>query len=171
MSERYGRLVARARLLGVPAHQAPDVVQEALVRTFARRRGFASLAQAEQYVRRAIVTVWFDESGRAVRERARWDRAASGGPTVVADHATQVIASADVAAALAHLAPRERACVVLRYLDDVSIHETADLLGLTDGAVKRYVSDGLARLNAALGTAAVPSDDDVPVVPVEGGAR
>ena len=54
--------------------------------------------------------------------------------------------------ALAALSPRERACVVLRQMEDLSVVETASALGLSEGAVKRYTSDGLARLNAALGS-------------------
>lgn len=172
MSERYGRLVARARLVGVPEDQAADVVQDALIKVFSRRRGFASLGQAEQYVRRTIVTVWVDESGRSARERARWDRATDRGAEVAVDHAPGVVDNAAIAAALATLAPRERACVVLRHLDDLSIRETAELLRLSEGAVKRYVSDGLAKLNAALGT--TESVDDparVPVLPIEGSGR
>ena len=59
---------------------------------------------------------------------------------------------ADVVRALAALSPRERACVVLRQMEDLSVVETASALGLSEGAVKRYTSDGLARLNAALGS-------------------
>ena len=55
--------------------------------------------------------------------------------------------------------------MVLRHLDDLSVRETASLLGLSEGAVKRYVSDGVAALNAALGTTS-PDDRD-PVVLVQ----
>lgn len=58
MTERYGRLLARARVLGVSADEAGDLVQEALLRTFSRRRDFADVAAAEQYVRRSIVTAF-----------------------------------------------------------------------------------------------------------------
>ena len=59
---------------------------------------------------------------------------------------------ADVQRALQALPPRERACVVLRQVEDMSIRETATALGLSEGAVKRYTADGTARLDAALGT-------------------
>jgi DNA-directed RNA polymerase specialized sigma24 family protein len=42
--------------------------------------------------------------------------------------------------------------VVLRQMEDLSVVETAAALGLSEGAVKRYTSDGLSRLNAALGS-------------------
>jgi DNA-directed RNA polymerase specialized sigma24 family protein len=41
---------------------------------------------------------------------------------------------------------------MLRYLDHLSTHEAARALGLSEGAVKRYVSDAVAKLNGLLGT-------------------
>ena len=67
-------------------------------------------------------------------------------------------------AALAQLSPRQRACVVLRYLDDVPVRETAALLGVSDGAVKRYTADGIRILNALLGTQATVNDHTVQVL-------
>lgn len=172
MTERYPRLLARARMLVPSQDEAADLVQEALLKTFSRRRHFESVGQAEQYVRRTIVTLFADEAGRAGRERARWGRAASGAPVAVPDPAVSVAASVDVSAALAGLAPRVRACVVLRYLEDLSIKETAARLGLSAGAVKRYVSDGIAALNASLGTSDSVEDlEHVTVRTTEGGAR
>ena len=72
--------------------------------------------------------------------------------------------------ALASLAPRVRACVLLRYVEDLSIRETAHILGLSEGTVKRYVADGLAALNARLGTT-TPDDSDLAPVTTEGAAR
>lgn len=57
----------------------------------------------------------------------------------------------EVERALAALSPRERACAVLRHMENLSTRETAHLLGLSEGAVKRYVADGVAALAAALG--------------------
>ena len=46
--------------------------------------------------------------------------------------------------------------VVLRHLDDLSVRDTAVLLGLSEGAVKRYVSDGVRALSARLDVVAAP---------------
>jgi RNA polymerase sigma-70 factor (ECF subfamily) len=43
---------------------------------------------------------------------------------------------------------------VLRFYDDLTVPEIANRLGLSDGAVKRYLSDGIHHLNTVLGTAA-----------------
>lgn len=156
VAERYPRLLARARML-VPSHaEAQDLVQEALVATFSKRRGFESMAQAEQYVRRAIVTTQLNAVKRGARERQHW--VSVGAQDVAPDHAGGVAGAADVAGILHDLAPRVRACVALRYLDDLSIAETARVLGISEGAVKRYVSDGLTELNSRLGTHATVAD-------------
>ena len=57
----------------------------------------------------------------------------------------------ELRSALASLPPRERACAVLRHLEGLSTRETAELLGLSEGSVKRYLSDAMASLAARLG--------------------
>lgn len=163
--ERYPVLVARAMLM-VPPGDAEDLVQEALVATFTARARFESVGQAEQYVRRAIVSRFVDRTRRRGTERSAW---AAAGP-----HAEPVQPgpeerglSTELEAALAHLSPRQRACVVLRHLDDLSVRETASVLGLSEGAVKRYVSDGVAALHALLGTTVAADRDAVVLVPTE----
>jgi len=51
---------------------------------------------------------------------------------------------------IARLPQREREAVVLRMVWDLSVQETADCMGTSPGAVKRYCSDGLHRLNNSL---------------------
>jgi RNA polymerase sigma factor (sigma-70 family) len=61
-----------------------------------------------------------------------------------------------VQTALAQLPTRQRAVVVLRYYDDLSVAQTAQALGCTEGTVKSQTHDALARLRALLGEAVVP---------------
>lgn len=150
VQERYARLVGHAMLVSAARADAEDLVHEALISTFAGRARFSSLAEAEQYVRRSIVSRSVDSSRRRARERAAVQRLA-----VRAQPVTEIEPGGlgeDVRRALMALPPRERACVVLRLADDQSVRETASLLGLSEGAVKRYTSDGVARLDAALST-------------------
>ena len=48
------------------------------------------------------------------------------------------------------LTPRERACVVLRYYEDLNVVDIAETLGISAGAVKRYLSDRLAKLSLSI---------------------
>ena len=54
-------------------------------------------------------------------------------------------------AALARLEPVDRAVVVLRYLDDVSVEEVGRLLGLSPTAVRSRAMRALARIRTTLG--------------------
>lgn len=160
VATRHRDLVAYARMLTGDAHQADDLVQDALIETFGGRRRFDHLASAEAYTRRVISSRFIDGTRRRSAERRALGRVGAteadpaAGPDTVVEHRT------DVERALDLLTPRERVCVVLRYLEHLSVAETAARLGLSAGTVKRYVHDGIVKLNAALGT-------DAPVDEVE----
>ena len=145
----YARLVALARLLVDRQVEAEEIVQEAFVRALA---GWERLEQREDplpYVRRTVVNLSRD----GLRRRRTVRRAAvpAIGPAAAAD--VGVVLDEDqreLAAALRSLPERQRECVVLRYLLDLSTAETATTLGITGGSVKTHLSRGLAALEAAL---------------------
>ena len=152
--DRGSALVGYACLLTGDLHRAEDLVQEALVRTYARPVT-AEVAWTEAYVRRVVLNTFLDGYRR---ERA-WGRIrhlfASAGEEPrgwgQADVADGTVDRVDVQAALQSLPPRERACVVLRFYDDLTVPALAARLGITDGTAKRYLSDGTRRLVALLG--------------------
>jgi RNA polymerase sigma factor (sigma-70 family) len=151
--ERGAALNAYAYLLTGDLRDAEDLVQDALVKTFVRGR-HVEISSAEGYVRTAILTTWID----TYRRRRQWERVRhllirgerQDGP------ADAVGARSDVRAALGRLAPQQRACVVLRYYDDLTIGEIADRLGLAEGTVKRYLSLAVGRLETLLGPLTEP---------------
>jgi RNA polymerase sigma factor (sigma-70 family) len=147
--DRERALLGYAYLVCGDPHRAQDLVQEALVRTFARERSGLTAVKAEAYVRRAIATAYIDQYRRA----RRWDgvRHLFNDDAVTRDVMGMVEAGSDVADALATLPPRVRACVVLRFFDDLTVPQIAHQLGLAEGSVKRYLSDGLGQLELALG--------------------
>ncbi len=160
--ERYGRLLAYARLLQPELADAEDAVHEAILATFGRRRSFPTLDHCEAYVRRAIATRTIDEHRRRARHRRLLVTLRSDADADVPGPAESHADRSQLADAMATLSPRERACVALRFVEHLSTAETAAQLGLAQGTVKRYVSDGVAKLNAALGT----SDEAVELVDI-----
>jgi len=154
LRDRGPALIGYAALLTGDRVSAEDLVHDAVVRTFGRPRSFPSLNAADAYVRRAIATTFVDRA----RSKRRWLAAL---PELVAGAAVpedDVAGRLDARAALRALPQRQRACVVLRFYDDLTVAEIAGQLGISEGAVKRYLSDGIHHLNALLGTAADAAD-------------
>jgi RNA polymerase sigma-70 factor (ECF subfamily) len=142
-------LVGYAYLLCGDRREAEDLVQDALVKTFSRGRAGLRPDNVEGYVRRAILSTFLD----GFRRRKRWVavRHLVSTEEAVAGHEGSVGDRMDVRAALDGLSPRERACVVLRFYEDLTVTRIADELSLSEGAVKRYLSDGVHRMEGLLG--------------------
>ncbi|MCL3863135.1 sigma-70 family RNA polymerase sigma factor [Actinotalea sp. K2] len=162
--DRRAALVAYAYLFVADRGDAEDLVQEALVRTFARPRAMTDVHAAEAYVRRAIRTSFLD---RARRHRL-WLRKAHlvVGDGTVRGPADAAAAHADVMVAMRMLTRRERACIVLRYFDDLTVPDVAAELGLSDGSVKRYLSDATRKLRDLLGSTVTWPPAEVHTLPV-----
>ncbi|MDM7855723.1 SigE family RNA polymerase sigma factor [Cellulomonas alba] len=154
--DRGASLLRYAVLLTGDVAAAEDLVQDAVVATFVRRASVRDAAAAEAYVRRVILTRFVDGYRRDRRWRGLHHLLARPEEHPgIEEHAG---GRADVLAALRTLAPRVRACVVLRFYEDLTVPEVAARLGLSPGAVKRYLSDGLRALHVQLGTDADPGD-------------
>jgi RNA polymerase sigma-70 factor (sigma-E family) len=143
-------------LLGDHA-EAEDLTQTALAKTYAAWHRVRDLNAAPGYARTALVNTaaswfrkksWRNERPSEVLPESAIHHDPSDRPAIVA--------------ALAQLAPRQRAVIVLRYFDDLSVAQTATALGCSEGTVKSQTSDALARLRTLLGDAVVPHTLGVP---------
>jgi len=169
LDERYPALVSYARMLTQgDLAAAEDLVHDALIKVFVRTSRFASPGHAEGYVRRAIVSVFIDGTRSTTRRRRAYARSVT--PLSTPGPEASVGLATDVEKALAELPPRERACIVLRYFDDLTVPQVARHLGIADGTAKRYLADASARLAVALGTD-TPDIDAPPAVRVEAPRR
>ncbi|WP_318552089.1 RNA polymerase sigma factor [Kitasatospora fiedleri] len=72
-------------------------------------------------------------------------------PSIGAREGSSAALRITLVAALRQLPPRNRAVVVLRYLEDYSLEETAEAMGITVSAVKSLNSRSMARLRTILG--------------------
>ncbi|MBX3115764.1 MAG: sigma-70 family RNA polymerase sigma factor [Cryobacterium sp.] len=143
-SERGEQLTRYALALCGNPHDAQDLVQDALVKTFGRLRNGFGIDSAEAYVRKVILNSYLDRS----RRRQLWHRIShlAAEPTPTESPVEEIDSRTDLIERLKLLSPRERACIVLRYLEDQKVDDVAASLGLSSGSVKRYLSDALRKL-------------------------
>jgi RNA polymerase sigma-70 factor (sigma-E family) len=140
-----GRALARTAYLLTGDHQhAEDLLQTALAKA-ARRWPALRTGSPEAYIRRILytehVSIW---RRRRLRELLS---AVPPSPTL-ADPADGTAVRVAVERALARLTRRQRTILVLRFFEDLSETQTAEVLGIGLGTVKSQTRDSLARLRA-----------------------
>jgi RNA polymerase sigma-70 factor (sigma-E family) len=139
------RLVRLAVLVCGDVGVAEEVVQEAFVRVWRRWDKLRDRDAASAYLRTAVVNLCRSHLRRRMLEiRHRLYR---GEDAVDIDPAVRI----DVLNAVAHLPRRQRACIALRYYEDLSEAETARLLGISVGGVKSQTHKALRRLEGLVG--------------------
>lgn len=161
-------LLRLAYLLAGDRGHAEDLVQTALMKTYRHWDRIVRRGEPSAYVRRALLT-----THTSWRRRA-WHREQPTGrlPDVEApDHGDRFDRDAELGRALASLPPRMRATVVLRYYEDLSELQTAQLMGCSESTVNTQTARGLARLRAALSGGPVSAADVGPPRRAPGTAR
>jgi RNA polymerase sigma-70 factor (sigma-E family) len=142
---RRTALFRSAYLLCGNREEAEDLVQTTLVKVVLGARRHRRLDNLDAYARKTLVNTFI-----AARRRF-WRREQAYGevpdvPGQSVDSDTGVM----VRAALAQLGPKQRAVLVLRYWEDLSVADTAGLLGMRESTVKSHTARGLAALRAAV---------------------
>ncbi|WP_194895558.1 SigE family RNA polymerase sigma factor [Catenulispora pinisilvae] len=135
-----------AHLLCGDAHQAEDVVQTALLKLYVAWHRVERAENRDAYVRRVLVRCVIDEKRRGWRR----ERSVDVVPESAAPEGSDIGERDAVLQALARLAPRQRATLVLRFWEDLSIEQTADLLDCSPGTVRSQTARGLATLRGIL---------------------
>jgi RNA polymerase sigma-70 factor (sigma-E family) len=146
VAARSAALLRTAWLLTGDAGRAEDLLQTALAATWRRWRQVAAGGRPEAYVRRAIVTAYLSWWRRRWRGEVPTALAGEGAAAATADVAAEVAARDVVRRALARLSPQQRAVVVLRYVEDLSVADTAGVLGCSQATVKVQAHRGLQAL-------------------------
>jgi len=138
---RYDALRRVAYLLCRDWHTADDLVSITLGKLYRHWHRGKDAHNLDAYVRAMLTRTWLDELRRPWRREV----ATESLPEAVQPAATPTDRVA-LLTLLGRLPPRQRAVVVLRHYCDLSVEETADLLGISVGAVKSQSARGLAAL-------------------------
>jgi RNA polymerase sigma-70 factor (sigma-E family) len=140
------RLRRTAYLMCGDWDQASDHVQEGLIRVYVAWPRLTRAGGELAYARKAVVSAFLDHA----RKRSSTELPREPDPDLPSsqDVADSVTARAALMSALADLPPRQRACVVLRYFEDLSVAEAAGVLGCSEGTVKSQTSRALVSLRS-----------------------
>ncbi len=142
---RTPALLRAAYLLTGDQHLAEDLVQSALARTHRRWAHLHHEGNAEAYVRRTMYHLqvsWWRRPKVAESLPGELPESRRGG----GDHAEVTSTRLALRRALLKLTPKQRAVLVLRFFEDHSEAETAEMLGIAPGTVKSQTAKALARL-------------------------
>jgi RNA polymerase sigma-70 factor (sigma-E family) len=148
VDSRAPSLHRTAYLLCGDWHLADDLVQETFVHAFRHWRRVQQADNQNAYVRRIMI----NEFNRRWQRYGRLPVVADGEhPEVTVPDASDEVANrADLLRALLTLPPRQRATVVLRYLEDMSERETAAVMRCSEGTVKSQTARALSTLGGCL---------------------
>jgi len=145
---RLPALLAFATVLTGQRATAEDVTQEVLIRAHSKWDQIARLDQPELYVRKMVLNEFLSWRRRS------WRTVPAANPVPVqsltADHAAGHADQAAMLAQIAKLPRRQRAVLALRYYEDRSDAEIAELLGCAPSTVRAYASRALAALRVEL---------------------
>lgn len=148
---RAPHLHRAAWLLCGDTHRAEDLVQETLTKVYTRwmRRIGKPIDNPAAYAQTVLVNTFI--STRRRRSEHEQPLEVLPEPATTDSDTSTAELRVVLARALATLEPLDRAVLVLRYLDDVSVAETADRLGLSQGAVRNRSLRALTRLRESPG--------------------
>jgi RNA polymerase sigma-70 factor (sigma-E family) len=153
-----------AYLLSGDWHLAEDLVQTTLIKMYRAWPRIQHTDRPVSFARTTLTRCWLDE------RRRPWRRSEAGSGVVpdIADPALdpelqhrRSSERATLLVALAKVPPRQRAVLVLRYFEGLTIAETAAALGCSDGTVKSQAARGLDTLRVVYEAESSPTDTDL----------
>lgn len=148
--QRLDRFLRYATALSCDPHLAQDIVQEVLLRAQARWERIATLHAPEAYVHRMVTNEYLSwRRHRAARQVASTHETLETLARPVADHASRYAERDAMRARIATLPRKQRAALVLRYYENLSDAEIAEVLGCGAGTIRSHISRALTKLRAA----------------------
>lgn len=159
VADTAGPLLKAVYLVVWDRHEAEDLLQECYARLARRWPRVRRMENPRAYARKTLINLALDDT----RRQRRRDGELGVGRATDAEHRvdddaeaslSRIDAGTDLERALAGLPPRQRAALVLRYLEDLSEAQTAEAMGCSVGTVKSTTSRALERLRTL-----IPPDD------------
>ncbi|WP_405583862.1 SigE family RNA polymerase sigma factor [Streptomyces sp. NBC_01190] len=138
-------LLRTARALTPNPADAEDLLQTALTKTYLAWDRIDDHRAVDGYVRRTLVNTRTSQWRKRKVDEFSTDELPER-PGTGPDPAEQQAQRDALLRAIVRLPPRQRAMVVLRYYEDLSEVQTAELLGVSVGTVKSAVSRALGKL-------------------------
>lgn len=128
-------------------HHAEDLTQAAFIRLYTSWERINRRDTLDRYVQKIVLRLFLDD-----KRSAWWRRVFTADRTPDCQAPPQSgVDRLMLLEALAKVPPRQRAVLVFRYWEDLSIDETAKLLGCSPGTVKSQAQRGLILLKNMLG--------------------
>ena len=147
VADHGGHLLRTACLVTGDAHLGEDLLQTALAKAFGSWDKVRRADHPAAYVRRLMINAHLSWVRRLTNtERVVETFPDTGSGDLQAAHAE----SDEMRQALLRLSPRVRTAIVLRYFDDLTEAETAQVMGCSRSTVNNHVTRGLAALRALL---------------------
>lgn len=141
-------LLRTARSLTANPADAEDLLQTALTKTYLAWERIEDHRALDGYVRRALVNTRTSQWRKRRVDEFACEELPEPDPVPGPDPAEQQAVRDALWRAVLKLPARQRAMVVLRYYEDLSEAQTAEVLGVSVGTVKSAVSRALAKLRA-----------------------
>lgn len=142
----YVRLAALATALCGDREDGRDIAQEALARTFRSWPDVSALDRPGVWTRKVIVNLVRDRARhRGVEDRRLRELA---GRTAATSNAAPF--DVEFWSAVGTLPTRQRTAVALFYVGDRSVHEVAEVMGVSEGSVKTTLHQARTRLRNLL---------------------
>ena len=145
---RSATLLRSAWLLTGDAGKAEDLLQTVLAVVWPRWTRVVAGGNPEAYVRQALYTTYLSWRRRRWRFETPTAELPDHRHHAIGDVAGELADRDALKRALARLSPQQRAIVVLRYVEDLSVSETAQVIGCSEGTVKVQAGRALASLRA-----------------------
>lgn len=155
-------LIRFAAMITADPRLAEDVVSDTLAKAFEKWESIGGLDNPHSYVRKMVLNDYLSWRRRARRTSVRAELGDLVEPEP--DHAEATVTRLYLIGELKRLPPKQRAALVLRYIEGLSVPDIAAALGSGENAVRSNMSRGLAQLRVQLSNEV---DRSLPITVVE----